>query len=122
MSKLQKTKRILTALLPLFRPSWWKKNWQRVAWRFSLAILAFFICFRFIPVPFSAYNAGASRVEKWLARSNGKLAMDEFIASIPFFETRGYVQNVLTYDFYYQNLQNKEKLQTFSKEEYDRLY
>ena len=70
----------------------------------------------------SAYNAGASRVEKWLARSNGKLAMDEFIASIPFFETRGYVQNVLTYDFYYQNLQDKEKLQTFSKEEYNRLY
>ena len=70
----------------------------------------------------SAYNAGASRVEKWLARANGKLAMDEFIASIPFFETRGYVQNVLTYDFYYQNLQNEEKLQTFSKEEYDRLY
>lgn len=70
----------------------------------------------------SAYNAGANRVEKWLARTNGKLAMDEFIASIPFFETRGYVQNVLTYDFYYQNLQDKEKLQTFSKEEYDRLY
>ena len=70
----------------------------------------------------SAYNAGPSRVEKWLARANGKLAMDEFIASIPFFETRGYVQNVLTYDFYYQNLQDKEKLQTFSKEEYDRLY
>ena len=70
----------------------------------------------------SAYNAGASRVEKWLARANGKLAMDEFIASIPFFETRGYVQNVLTYDFYYKNLQEKENLQTFSKEEYDRLY
>ena len=70
----------------------------------------------------SAYNAGASRVEKWLARANGKLAMDEFIASIPFFETRGYVQNVLTYDFYYQILQDEEKLQTFSKEEYDRLY
>ncbi|WP_314721868.1 transglycosylase SLT domain-containing protein [Haemophilus pittmaniae] len=70
----------------------------------------------------AAYNAGASRVERWLARANGKLAMDEFIASIPFFETRGYVQNVLTYDFYYQNLQNKEKLQTFSQEEYDRLY
>ena len=70
----------------------------------------------------SAYNAGASRVEKWLARANGKLTMDEFIASIPFFETRGYVQNVLTYDFYYQHLQDKEKLQTFSKEEYDRLY
>ena len=70
----------------------------------------------------SAYNAGAHRVEKWLARANGKLKMDEFVASIPFYETRGYVQNVLTYDFYYQRLQNKEDPQTFSNEEYDRLY
>ena len=70
----------------------------------------------------SAYNAGAHRVEKWLARANGKLEMDEFVASIPFYETRGYVQNVLTYDFYYQRLQNKEDPQTFSNEEYDRVY
>lgn len=70
----------------------------------------------------SAYNAGSSRVEKWLARANNKLAMDEFIASIPFFETRGYVQNVLAYDFYYQLLQHKENPQTFSQEEFDRLY
>ena len=70
----------------------------------------------------SAYNAGAHRVEKWLARANGKLEMDEFVASIPFYETRGYVQNVLTYDFYYQRLQNKEDPQTFSNEEYDRIY
>ena len=54
--------------------------------------------------------------------ANGKLAMDEFIASIPFFETRGYVPKRINLRFYYQNLQNKEKLQTFSKEEYDRLY
>lgn len=70
----------------------------------------------------SAYNAGTHRVEKWLARANGKLEMDEFVASIPFYETRGYVQNVLTYDFYYQILQEKEDPQTFSNEEYDRLY
>ncbi|OOF64889.1 transglycosylase SLT domain-containing protein [Rodentibacter sp. Ppn85] len=70
----------------------------------------------------AAYNAGTNRVEKWLARSGGKLAMDEFIASIPFFETRGYVQNVLAYDFYYQLLQHKENPQTFSQEEFDRLY
>ena len=70
----------------------------------------------------SAYNAGEHRVEKWLARANGKLEMDEFVASIPFYETRGYVQNVLTYDFYYQRLQNKEDPQTFSNEEYDRIY
>ena len=70
----------------------------------------------------AAYNAGANRVEKWLSRSNGNLALDEFVASIPFYETRGYVQNVVTYDFYYQILQNKENPQIFSQEELNRLY
>ncbi len=69
-----------------------------------------------------AYNAGASRVDKWLARSNGKLALDEFVASVPFFETRGYIQNVLAYDYYYQQLQNVEKPQMFYKEELERKY
>ena len=70
----------------------------------------------------AAYNAGANRVEKWLSRANGKLALDEFVASIPFYETRGYVQNVVIYDFYYQILQNKENPQIFSQEELNRLY
>ena len=70
----------------------------------------------------AAYNAGANRVEKWLSRANGNLALDEFVASIPFYETRGYVQNVVTYDFYYQILQNKENPQIFSQEELNRLY
>ena len=70
----------------------------------------------------AAYNAGANRVEKWLSRANGKLALDEFVASIPFYESRGYVQNVVTYDFYYQILQNKENPQIFSQEELNRLY
>lgn len=70
----------------------------------------------------AAYNAGANRVEKWLSRANGKLALDEFVASIPFYETRGYVQNVVAYDFYYQILQNKENPQIFSQEELNRLY
>ena len=70
----------------------------------------------------ATYNAGANRVEKWLSRTNGKLALDEFVASIPFYETRGYVQNVVTYDFYYQILQNKENPQIFSQEELNRLY
>ena len=47
--------------------------------------------------------------------------MAEFVASIPFFETRGYVQNVLSYDVYYQILQGKPQ-QLFSQEEYNRLY
>ena len=70
----------------------------------------------------AAYNAGVNRVEKWLRRANGKLALDEFVASIPFYETRGYVQNVVTYDFYYQILQNQENPQIFSQEELNRLY
>ena len=48
--------------------------------------------------------------------------MDEFIASIPFFETRGYVQNVLTYDFTIKTYKTKKNYKPFSKEEYDRLY
>ena len=70
----------------------------------------------------AAYNAGANRVEKWLSRANGKLTLDEFVTSIPFYETRGYVQNVVTYDFYYQILQNQENPQIFSQEELNRLY
>lgn len=69
----------------------------------------------------SAYNAGASRVDRWLAKANGKLTMAEFVASIPFYETRDYVKSVLAYDAYYQILQ-KQPQQNFSKDEYNRLY
>ncbi|MDH2997942.1 lytic murein transglycosylase [Pasteurellaceae bacterium LFhippo2] len=65
----------------------------------------------------SAYNAGASRVERWLKRADGRLEMDEFIASIPFLETRGYVQNVLAYDYYYQVLYGKGEAKLFNQEE-----
>ncbi|POY42095.1 hypothetical protein C3Z13_07740 [Avibacterium endocarditidis] len=69
----------------------------------------------------AAYNAGARRVDSWLAKSNGKLTMAEFIATIPFYETRGYVQNVLAYDYYYQLLQG-EKAEKFTQAEQNRLY
>lgn len=75
----------------------------------------------------AAYNAGAGRVQQWLGRSNQKLAMDEFIATIPFYETRGYVQNVLAYDYYYQTLyaidtNSVKKLEMFYKEELEQKY
>ncbi|OOS00619.1 lytic murein transglycosylase [Haemophilus paracuniculus] len=70
----------------------------------------------------AAYNAGAGRVEKWLERSQGKLAMDEFIASIPFYETRGYVQNVIAYDYYYQLLQKVKEPIMFNQAEKVRKY
>lgn len=69
----------------------------------------------------AAYNAGANKVDQWLADNNGKLSMAEFIASIPFYETRNYVQNVISYDYYYQVLQ-KQAAKKFSKSETDRLY
>ena len=69
----------------------------------------------------AAYNAGAQRVDKWLEKSAGKLTLAEFVTAIPFYETRGYVQNVLAYDSFYQILQQQPQ-QLFSKEEADRLY
>lgn len=69
----------------------------------------------------AAYNAGSSRVDRWLTRAGGRLSMAEFIATIPFYETRGYVQNVLTFDYYYRMLA-QQPLIKFAKSETDRLY
>ena len=47
----------------------------------------------------AAYNAGENRVEEWLSEADrNDVNFDEpteFIESIPFTETRGYVQSVL---------------------------
>lgn len=69
----------------------------------------------------AAYNAGRSRVDQWLEKAGGRLSMAEFVASIPFYETRHYVQNVLAYDYYYQLLY-QARAKKFSKAELDRLY
>ncbi|EGR1043549.1 murein transglycosylase [Vibrio cholerae] len=53
---------------------------------------------------FAAYNAGPSRVDSWLKRSQGKLDAYGFIEAIPFAETRGYVQNILMFETYYRDL------------------
>lgn len=53
---------------------------------------------------FAAYNAGPSRVNTWLKRSQGKLDAYGFIEAIPFAETRGYVQNILMFETYYRDL------------------
>lgn len=50
----------------------------------------------------AAYNAGPSRVRSWLAVSNGQLDAMSFIESIPFTETREYVQAVLSYRLIYE--------------------
>ncbi|MEI6858241.1 MAG: transglycosylase SLT domain-containing protein [Shewanella sp.] len=64
----------------------------------------------------AAYNAGPYRVKRWLDKTNGKLDVVAFIEAIPFSETRGYVQAVLSYRVIYQIKQNK-KTELFSSEE-----
>ena len=47
----------------------------------------------------AAYNAGPSRVARW---SSGALPFDQWVDSLPFGETREYVQAVLTYTVIYR--------------------
>lgn len=48
------------------------------------------------PLSIAAYNAGRSRVKRWL-RENGKIELDRFVERIPFNETRNYVRRVSTH-------------------------
>lgn len=49
----------------------------------------------------AAYNAGPTRVDQWLRKSNGELPFDVWMALIPFKETRSYVRNVMMYSVIY---------------------
>ncbi len=49
----------------------------------------------------AAYNAGPNRVKRWLKDSGPEMPYDVWIETIPFRETRGYVQNVLSYSVIY---------------------
>ena len=49
----------------------------------------------------AAYNAGPHRVQQWLKRLPNEVDHDVFIESIPFKETRNYVQNVLAFAVIY---------------------
>jgi soluble lytic murein transglycosylase len=58
----------------------------------------------------AAYNAGPHRVDQWLARINKPQALDIWIDSTPFKETRNYMQNVLMFSAVYDYLRDKEPL------------
>ncbi|MBN8431766.1 transglycosylase SLT domain-containing protein [Microbulbifer salipaludis] len=49
----------------------------------------------------AAYNAGPTRVSRWLRDTDKKLPFDVWIETIPYSETRKYVQNVLSYSVIY---------------------
>ncbi len=49
----------------------------------------------------AAYNAGPNRVKQWISRQEKQIPYDVWIETIPFHETRGYVQNVLSFSVIY---------------------
>jgi soluble lytic murein transglycosylase len=49
----------------------------------------------------ASYNAGPHRVKQWLKKTKASLPLDAWIETIPFKETRKYVQNVLSYEVIY---------------------
>jgi soluble lytic murein transglycosylase len=55
------------------------------------------------PLSIAAYNAGASRVKRWLEQS-GRIELDRFVERIPFNETRNYVRRVSTHHARYAYL------------------
>ncbi|RAX01330.1 MULTISPECIES: murein transglycosylase [unclassified Photorhabdus] len=55
----------------------------------------------------AGYNAGPTRVDRWLSDSGGRLDAIAFIESIPFSETRNYVKSVLVYDVFYSHFMGK---------------
>jgi len=68
----------------------------------------------------AAYNAGPHRVDRWLKESDGKLPFDAWVETIPFKETRNYVQNVLAFSMIYaHHLKNDERI--LSKQEKNKL-
>ena len=56
-----------------------------------------------LPLAAASYNAGEEEVGKWWAR-RGDMDMEEFIANIPFRETRQYVQRIFVYYATYQKI------------------
>ena len=55
------------------------------------------------PLAIAGYNAGEGAVDRWLAdRANAGLALDEFMESIPYDETRNYTKRVLASYFAYR--------------------
>jgi soluble lytic murein transglycosylase len=59
------------------------------------------------PLAIAAYNAGESRADRWLKSSKGG-PMDVWIETIPFKETRNYVQNVLAFEVVYRALNQRQ--------------
>ncbi len=67
----------------------------------------------------AAYNAGPHRVSRWLD-ARGALPLDIWIETIPYDETRSYVQNVLSFRVIYERL-SERPVALFSDQEFATL-
>ena len=56
----------------------------------------------------AAYNAGPGRIRQWLQRHPDDIESDRFVETIPFRETRQYVQNVLSFAVIYAYLDQRQ--------------
>jgi soluble lytic murein transglycosylase len=56
----------------------------------------------------AAYNAGPHRVDRWKKNSDAKVSVDVWVETIPFRETRNYVQAVLSYNVVLQHMQGND--------------
>jgi len=56
----------------------------------------------------AAYNAGPGRVKQWLQALPATVEHDRFVETIPFPETRQYVQNVLSFAVIYAYLEGRQ--------------
>lgn len=57
----------------------------------------------------AAYNAGPHRVNTWIKKTSLALPFDVWIETIPFKETRGYVQNILAFSVIYAHQLGQER-------------
>ena len=69
----------------------------------------------------AAYNAGPHRVRRWLSTEGEGLSAPQWVESIPFKETREYVQAVLAYNVVYRQM-NRTPVSLFNKSELARRY
>ena len=56
----------------------------------------------------AAYNAGPHRVDRWKKNSNANVPVEVWVETIPFRETRNYVQAVLSYNVVLQHMQGND--------------
>lgn len=70
----------------------------------------------------AAYNAGPMRIPQWISTDGQRRDAAMFIESIPFAETRKYVQNVLLYDAIYNYLLTGRKGDLLKPSEFSYAY